>query len=199
LARLTDFISRLTSGLSALGALGLALIAVLDSSFVPLPGAVDASVIFLTTQNPDRWLLYAVAATAGSMSGCFLLYAVARKGGEAFLKKRFKERHVAKGLDTFRRYGLLAIVVPAILPPPAPFKLFVLLAGVTEVPRGSFLLAVAIGRAFRYGASALLAKWYGAQAGRFIREELSWASIWFAVAVAVGGVVWFVWRRRQAA
>jgi membrane protein YqaA with SNARE-associated domain len=196
LARLTHFIQTYALGL---GGFGLGLIAFLDSSFIPLPGAVDGGLLYLVTQNPDRWLYYAATTLAGSMAGCYALYFVARKGGEAFLRKRFHERHVESGIETFRRYGLLAIVVPSILPPPAPFKIFVLLAGMTEVPTGAFLLATAIGRGFRYGGEAWLARRYGADAGRFVTQNLTRVSIWLAAAVAVGGLLYVLWRRRRAA
>jgi membrane protein YqaA with SNARE-associated domain len=194
LARLTDFISRFALGL---GGLGIALVAVLDSSFIPLPGVVDGCIVFLASQQAGRWPYYAAMGTGGSMLGCYVLYALARKGGHAFLERRFKERHVTAGLETFRRYGLLAIVVPSILPPPAPFKLFVLLAGVTEISAKSFLLAVFIGRGFRYTALAYLAYRFGPDASRYISANLARVSIWLAVAVGVGGLAWVLWRRRR--
>jgi membrane protein YqaA with SNARE-associated domain len=195
LARLTEFISRFTRGL---GGLGLFFVAFLDSSFVPLPGVVDGGILLLAAQTPEHWLYYALAPTIGSMAGSFVLYALARKGGHALLQKSFKEHHVARGLEAFRRHGLLAIVVPAILPPPTPFKLFVLLAGVTDVTPSSFLLANFIGRGFRYGALAYLGHRYGSGAGRLVSANLGRVSLWLAIAVAVGGLVYVLWRRRRA-
>jgi membrane protein YqaA with SNARE-associated domain len=138
-------------------------------------------------------------ATAGSVGGCFALYAVARKGGEAFVRKRFHERHVTRGLALFRRHGLLAVIVPSIMPPPMPFKIFVLLAGIAEVRPATFALAVAVGRGFRYGGEAWLAYRYGDRASEFIRTNLPVVSLWFAGAVLLLGVGVMVWQRRSAA
>src|SRR5215467_3732931 len=85
-----------------LGPSGLFLIALLDSSFLSLPEVADALIVIMVVQHPDQWLLIAVMATLGSVAGCYLLYAVARKGGEAFLRRRFKERHITRGLEAFK-------------------------------------------------------------------------------------------------
>jgi membrane protein YqaA with SNARE-associated domain len=181
-----------------LGAPGLALVAFFDSSFLSLPEVADALLIIAVIHKPWLWVYYAVATTLGSIAGCYALYALARKGGDAFLRRRFHERHIERGLALFRKYGMLAVIVPAILPPPAPFKIFVLLAGVANVRPGTFLLAVAIGRLFRYGVEAWLAYAYGDQASAFIRENLSAISVWAAAIVAVLGLGAIVWRRRRA-
>jgi membrane protein YqaA with SNARE-associated domain len=196
LSRLTAFFAPFAQ---ALGGMGLLVVAILDSSFIPLPTATDAGILLLVAEHPGRWVYYAVMATAGSVGGCYILYALARKGGEAFLRKRFHERHLDRGTDIFRRYGLLAVVIPSILPPPMPFKIFVLLAGVSEVSPATFVLAATIGRGFRYGGEALLAHWYGRDAERFITRNLAQVSIWVAVVIAAGGLAYVLWRRRRAA
>ena len=89
-------------------------------------------------------MLYSGATALGSTAGCFVLYTIARKGGEAFLRRRFSEAQIERGLGLFRRHGLLAVIVPAMLPPPTPFKLFVLLAGLAGVRPVAFTLGIAI-------------------------------------------------------
>lgn len=182
-----------------LGGPGLALVAFLDSSFLSLPEVNDALIVLLVIQHPARWLYYAVATTVGSVAGCLALFAVGRRGGNAFLRRRFSERHIERGLAIFRRYGLLAVVIPSILPPPMPFKIFVLLSGVAGVRTSTFLVAVAIGRGFRYGLEAWLAYMYGAQAMAFIRDNLPTFSLIAALAVAVIGLAVIIWRKRSSA
>jgi membrane protein YqaA with SNARE-associated domain len=201
--RLTSFVQHLVHIVGPLaqqlGAPGLALIAFLDSSFLSLPEVADLLLVGMVIRRPSEWVWIACAATAGSVAGCYALYLVARKGGEAFLRRRLHERHIVGGLSIFKRHGLLALIVPSILPPPTPFKLFVLLAGIAEVRPVTFCLAVAAGRGFRDGGEAWLAYEYGDEATVFIRNNLPVVSLWLAVAVAVigGGVV--LWRRRRAA
>src|SRR6476661_9095185 len=113
----------------ALGGPVLFLIALLDSSFLSFPEVVDLLIILFVTRHKERMIYYALLATLGSMAGCFMLYLLGRKGGEAFLRRKFHERHVDRALAVFQRHGLLAIAVPSILPPPIPFKPFVLIAG----------------------------------------------------------------------
>src|SRR5918992_5200733 len=93
----------------SLGGPGLFLIAFLDSSFLSFPEVNDLLIIWLTTQNPERMPYYALMTTLGSIGGCLALYTLARKGGEAFLRRRFKQGHVDRAMEVFRKYGLLAI------------------------------------------------------------------------------------------
>ena len=201
--QVTAFLHRVAETLQhfaeTVGGPGLALVAFLDSSFLSLPEVNDILMVLMVVRNPDGWLYYAAMTTLGSIAGCFALYSLARRGGDAFIRRRFSEKNVSRGLKLFEKYGLLAVVVPSILPPPTPFKIFVLLAGVANVPRRTFLLAVALGRGFRYGSEGLLAYWYGEDATRFIKENLQAVSIWLAVGVGVLGLAYILWRRFRTA
>ena len=179
-----------------LGAPGLAIIAFLDSSFLSLPNVGDALIVALVIQHPERWLLYSAATTLGSTVGCFVIYWIARKGGEAFLRRRVSAEKIEKGLGLFRRHGLLAVVVPAFLPPPTPFKLFVLLAGLAGVRPAAFTIGIAVGRGFRFGGEGWLAYKYGPQATEYIKKNLATASLVVAGLVLLLGVSLILSRRR---
>jgi membrane protein YqaA with SNARE-associated domain len=180
-----------------LGGPGLFLIAFLDSSFLSFPEVNDLLIIWLTTQHEERMLYYALMTTLGSIAGCLALYFVARKGGEAFLKKRFSPHYLERAMTAFRRYGLLAILVPSILPPPMPFKVFVLAAGVARVRVLDFVLAIAIGRGLRYFGEGLLAVYYGDEAAEFLQRNAQTVGLAVGLAALVGGLGWIVWRRRH--
>jgi membrane protein YqaA with SNARE-associated domain len=183
----------------SLGGPGLFVIAFLDSSFLSFPEVCDALIVLLTVQHRERMLFYALVTTLGSIAGCFALYSVGRKGGEAFLRKRFKDRHVDRAMAVFRRYGVLAILVPSLLPPPMPFKIFVLAAGVARVRPIDFFIAVGAGRGIRYFGEGFLALWYGEQALAFLRENAKLAGLLLAIVAAVGGIVYVWWKKRAAA
>jgi membrane protein YqaA with SNARE-associated domain len=181
----------------SMGGQGLFIIAFLDSSFLSFPEVNDILIILLTTQHPERMPYYALMTTLGSIAGCLALYTVARRGGEAFLRKRFKGHYVDAAMERFRRYGLLAILIPSILPPPTPFKIFVLAAGVAKVRPFDFILAIAIGRGIRYFGEGLLAVYYGEQAGQFLEEHATEVALVVgALAVVIGGG-WFLFRRKS--
>jgi membrane protein YqaA with SNARE-associated domain len=183
---------------SELGGVGLFIIALLDSSFLSFPQVNDLLIIVLSTKYPERMPYYAGLTTIGSVIGCFFLYGVARRGGEVFLRKRLKGRYVDRAMTLYQRHGLLAVVVPALLPPPVPFKVFVLLAGAAEVSPIRFGVAVGIGRGIRYFGQGYLAVLYGEQAAEFMRAYGTEIGIGLAVgAVAIGAAVFFLRRRRH--
>lgn len=179
------------------GGPGLLVIGFLDSSFLSLPEVNDLLIIFMVTRHKHLLLYYSLMATIGSVLGCLALYGVARKGGEAFLRKRFKASHVESGLNLYRKYGLLVVIVPALLPPPAPFKIFVLLAGVAAVPVWQFVAAVFIARFIRYFGEGLLAVYYGDAAGAFVRAHAKEFGLGLAALALVGGLAWIVWQKRK--
>jgi membrane protein YqaA with SNARE-associated domain len=179
----------------SLGGPGLFIIAFLDSSFLSFPEVNDVLIVYLTTQHEERMVYYALMTTLGSVAGCLTLYLVARKGGEAFLRKRFKESHVERGMATFRRHGLLAIIVPSLLPPPTPFKIFVLAAGVSNVRLFDFIVAISIGRGLRYFGEGLLAMYYGDHAAEFLRENTTTIGLTLAISFLVIGLGWIMWKR----
>lgn len=181
---------------SQLGGLGLFVIAALDSSFLSFPQVNDLLIIYLSTRNPERMPYYATMTTAGSLVGCFMLYGVARKGGEVFLRRRFSAARVDRGMALYQRWGLLAVVVPSLLPPPTPFKLFVLMAGAAAVAPWRFALAIAIGRGIRYFGQGYLAVLYGERAAAMVRENGAIAGLGLAaLALIVGALVY--WRQRS--
>ena len=137
--------------------------------------------------------------TLGSLIGCFMLYGVARRGGEVFLRKRLKGPYVDRALKLYQRFGLLAVVVPALLPPPVPFKVFVLLAGAASVSPWRFGIAIVIGRGIRYFGQGYLAVLYGDRAADFMKAYGPQIGIGLAVVRWSSWYSSWVGRKRVAA
>src|SRR5215471_4532902 len=192
---------RFVQGIQALamsmGAPGIFLVAFLDSSILSLPEIADLLIIYMVTKRPSLFLLYVGSATIGSLVGCLVLYFIGKKGGAALVHKRFDSAAVGRTLDAFRRHGIMAVLVPSILPPPAPFKPFVLMAGVADISAARFAAAILIGRGARYLLEGLLALWYGERALAYMEEHgLQVAAIAIAVLV-VGFVIYLYWPGRR--
>ena len=192
------FVAWLQGSALALGGPGLFLIGYFDSSFLSFPEVNDLLLMLMVMQHKERLLYYCVAATLGSVLGCLTIYYVARAGGEAFMRRRFHERHIDRGLALFRRYGLLVVAVPAVLPPPAPFKIFVLLAGVAEVSVWQFVSAIAIARFARYFVEGLLAAVYGDASVTFLKTHARDIGVWMSAAAVVVWLAWYLLRRWRA-
>ncbi len=179
------------------GAPGLMLIAICDSSFISLPEVNDAALMMLSINNPLRMWELATMTVIGSIIGCLLLYSVGRKGGEAMLNKRFAADKVARVRGWYEKYGMLAVIVPSLLPPPLPFKIFVLSAGAFRLPWGRFILAVAIGRSIRYFSEGLLAVWYGQQAVQIVADNFPIVGMVLGTLIVVGALIYVYSRRRR--
>src|SRR5581483_4254413 len=110
----------------------------------------DILVVYMVTQHKHRMLLYVAATLLGSLAGCLVMYYIGLKGGEALLRKRFAGGTIDKARTALQRHGVMTVLIPALLPPPAPFKIFVLLAGVVGISAIRFATAIAIGRFARY-------------------------------------------------
>ena len=181
-----------------LGAPGLMLVSFLDSSVLSLPEVADLLVIWMVTQHKGRLLLYVASATIGSVAGCLVLYYIGRKGGEALMRKRFHAASVDRTLAAFRRHGVMAVLIPSILPPPAPFKIFVLLAGVADISVARFTIALTIGRGARYLVEGLLALWYGDRALAYIHAHGIGASLVVVGLLVAGMAAYLLWNRRAS-
>ena len=181
----------------ALGGPGLFLVAFLDSSLLPLPGITDILLVVMVTRTPGAMPWYVVTTVAGSVAGCLVLHYLGRKGGEAFVKKRFTGDKVERAMSALQRNGVMAVLVPCLLPPPAPFKIFVLLAGVVGISAVKFATAIAIGRGIRYLALGLLAVKYGGQATEYMREHGTVVSIAAVAVLAAGFGAFLLWSRRR--
>lgn len=192
------FISWIYGFALSLGGPGLFGIAFLDSSFVSLPQINDILVVLMVAANKSRMPYYALMATAGSVAGCYAIYYLARKGGEAFLRTRVHPERMTRTLAMYKRHGLMALMIPAVLPPPAPFKLFVLIAGVAEVRPVHFVLAIAIARGARYLTLGLLAMYYGDAALVLMQTRGREVALAAAALLLVAAFAWWWWNRRYA-
>jgi len=182
---------------AAFGGLGLFFVAFLDASFLSLPEVNDILVVWMVAKHKELFLYYAAMATLGSVAGCFMLYWLAWKGGEAFVRKRAKSTGLEQGLSAIRRYGFLALLIPSMLPPPAPFKIFVLGAGVARVNPITFALAIGVGRGLRYFVAAMLAVRYGDAALTYIEEHGTEVALVSAAVLIVVAAVFIWWQRRH--
>jgi membrane protein YqaA with SNARE-associated domain len=167
LKKLNDWALALTG---AYGGLGLFLVAFLDSSVLSFPIANDLIVIQLSIQQPQRMPYYAFMATLGSLAGSVFLYFLAKKGGEAMFRKRAGAR-AERIRSWLERNAFLSVAIPSVLPPPMPFKAFVLAAGVFQIPMRTFVFALIVGRGFRYVAEGILAIRYGKDAITLLQQN----------------------------
>ena len=167
-------LTRLLQGVAtALDGPGLFLVAILDSSFLSIPEGNDILIVILSIGKTwGRMAYYVGMTTLGSILGCLALYTVGRKGGNPLLKRRFSAETVQWAEKQYERFGILTVVVPSILPPPTPFKIFVLIAGVFELPTWEFIGAVAVGRTIRYSMWGVLAVLYGQAAKDYMQQNL---------------------------
>ena len=182
----------------SLGAPGLFVVAFLDSSFLSLPEINDLLLIWMVTQHKARMPLYAAASTLGSIAGCLVLYYIGRKGGDALVRRRFNAARVDRALGVIQRNGVMAVLIPSLLPPPAPFKIFVLLAGVARIGASRFAIAIGIGRGIRYFGEGLLAIRYGDQAITYLETNVRTVSLVVVGLLVAGLIVYFRWGKAGA-
>jgi membrane protein YqaA with SNARE-associated domain len=180
--KISNGLVRLSDYFIALGPFGLFAVALLDSAFVPLPSSADALMLLLSAAHPHLMLLYALLATTGSTIGCVILYYISRRAGGRALKK-FSEAKRKRVKELIDRYDVLAVLVASLFPPPFPFKLFVITAGVFRFSMLRFTLAIVAGRAFRFLLEGYFAVRYGAQAKQILAKYYPWIGL--AVALAL--------------
>jgi len=171
-----------------LAAPSMIVIGALDSSLLSLPEINDYLVVGRCYKYPSAVFYFPLFAATGSVLGCWLLYSIMRRGGQALLRKRFKPESIQSVERAYARFGFLAIAVPAILPPPLPFKIFVATAGTLEYPRWKFLITVMVARSVRYYAEGILAVFYGRRVLLFMKDN-GLVIISIVAAVALVGVL----------
>ena len=201
-----DFVTWLQTVLiPMLGPPGLFVIAFLDSSFLSIPEINDILVVSSAAANPGRAWIAVLMTTLGSLAGCLVLREIGWRGGEHFLVKRFGAERVARTRAAFERWNVLTLAVPAVLPPPTPFKIFVLSAGVFGLPRRRFVITVALARGLRYSVWAALGAIWGDEAMAWLRAVDHFVSdnpmvvLWvFSVGLLITGL-WLLWRRSRSA
>lgn len=180
----TKGLTRVSEYLITFGAFGLFAVALLDSTFVPLPSSADALMLLLTAAHPRWMVLYAFMATAGSSLGCWILYLISRRAGARALR-RFSEAKQKRVKELIERYDMAAVLVATLLPPPFPFKLFVITAGVFRFSLVRFMIAIVVGRAFRFLLEGYLAVRFGDQAKEILARYYPWIGLGLAFAILI--------------
>ena len=172
LAVIARWLERYVLGLPIyLAAPAMIIIGALDSSLLSLPEINDYLVVGRCFRQHHAVFYFPLFAALGSVLGCFLLYTIMRRGGQAVLRRRFSIESIKRVEKAYARFGFLAIAVPAVLPPPLPFKIFVATAGTLEYPRWRFLLTVLVARSLRYYVEGILAVFYGRRVLIFLRDN----------------------------
>jgi membrane protein YqaA with SNARE-associated domain len=184
--------------LTHLGALGLFSVAVVDSSPIPLPlpGSTDLLLLWLVAYGGDPWLL-AVFAIAGSLVGGYATWNLGRKGGEEALRRYVPARLLRRVTGWVERHRILAVFLPAVLPPPIPLLPFALAAGALGVSRGRFMAIYGSARTSRYSLVAWLGVVYGRHAIRVwsaILQKWSTPLICVFASLFIAGTCFGIWK-----
>jgi membrane protein YqaA with SNARE-associated domain len=181
--------------LAPLGPWGMFLFAAVDGSFLGMP--LDAIFVGYVYNDRSRFLLYVFLASAGSVFGSIILYVIGYTGGEVLLRKRLSPAKFEKIHASFNRHEFWALMFPAMLPPPTPFKIVVLAAAAFEMNFGHFLLAIFAGRFARFLIEALLTLWFGPQIVTLTTNLFAHHFVSILLVVAILAVGWLVWRRTK--
>lgn len=189
-------LAKLTAALIAFGPLGILVLAFIDSAGIPVASAMDALVIAVAVKAPSRALLAASMAVLGSLTGNIALFLGARAGGRRFVKE-VQPGDKRKFREWFKRYGLLTVFIPCMLPIPLPLKVFVISAATFGTPLRTFVAVILLGRCIRYFGEAYLGMVLGEGSGRFIQAH-TWHLVGGAIALfaLLYAVVVLVERRR---
>jgi membrane protein YqaA with SNARE-associated domain len=177
------------------GIWGIGALALLDSSSIPVP--MDAFLAISIWNDKGRFWLYCLAAAVGSAIGGLLPYGIGRAGGELFLLKRINRERFEKMRARFERQEFLAMMIPSMLPPPTPWKLFVFAAGVFEMRIVPFMLAVFCGRLVRWLVLSLLVLKLGPGAVDVMKSH-ALPVVAVVGVLAVGGFAWWWYRKKRA-
>jgi membrane protein YqaA with SNARE-associated domain len=180
-----------------LGIWGVFVIAFADSALLGMP--VDAIVAAYVYRDHKRLLFYVLMASLGSALGSIPLYLIGYAGGEALLQKRISKERFQRIHNSFEKHEFWALMFPGMLPPPTPFKIFVLGAAVFEMRFRNFLAAVFAGRFVRFLILALLTLWFGPQIVDLIGVVIRRHLVALLAAMAAGLLAWLLLRRRSTA
>ena len=178
-----------------MGAWGAAAVALLDSSSIPVP--MDAILAVYIWNNKSTFWVYCLMASVGSAIGGLVPYGIGRAGGELFLLKRVNRERFEKLRDRFEDQEFLAVMIPSMLPPPTPWKVFVFAAGVFEMKVVPYMVAVAAGRMVRWLVLALLVLKLGPDAVNLVAHHALTVMLISVGLVALGFGLWWVRRKRQ--
>ena len=190
---LHDFISEVPIYVAAPA---MVLIGTLDSSLLSLPEINDYLVVARCYSDPKAAFYFPLFAAAGSVIGCMLLYTIMRRGGQAVMRRRFRAEHIERVERAYARFGFLALAIPALLPPPMPFKIFVATAGALEYPRWRFMMTIMLARSVRYFIEGTLAVFYGKRVVLFLKDNgLMMMSV--VAALCIIGVVVYLFIKRN--
>jgi len=193
LAKWTHWILAVLSPLGIWGVMGFAFV---DAAFLGMP--LDAIVGGYVYAAPRRFLLISAMAAAGSALGSIVIYWIGYKGGEVLVVKRIGEARFKKIHASVERHEFLALMVPSMLPPPTPFKLFVLSAGVAEMRFTHFLGAIFFGRFLRFCILSILVIRFGPQIVGFFGSVVhNHARLAVAIIAAAALIGWWIWRMRK--
>lgn len=179
--------------LAPLGIWGVFAVAAVDAAFMGLP--MDVIVASYIYKDPHRFLLYVLLAALGSALGSIVMYVIGYTGGEILLRKRLSPERFEKIHASFEKHEFLALMVPAMLPPPTPYKAIVLAAAAFEMSFVRFVLAIFAGRFFRFLILGFLTLRFGPQVVEIGGQVLAHHFKWVVLALAVGGLAWLLWWR----
>ena len=188
-----------SSGPIYVAAPAMVIIGALDSSLLSLPEINDYLVVARCYSDPKAVFYFPLFAAAGSVIGCLVLYTIMRRGGQAVMRKRFSAENIERVERAYARFGILALAIPALLPPPMPFKIFVATAGALEYPRWRFITTIMVARSVRYFVEGALAVFYGRRVILFLKDNGLVIMSVVAAALLIVILAYLVWNRIRPA